>query len=307
MEFYTQESEAFLQSNNVSAYMQKAEERLAQEADLAQQYLHPTTFPELKRACEKVLIERHMQILQDEFQVMLRDDKYTDMTRFYNLLSRISNGLNNSANTLKQYLTEVGMGIVKEQSGKLQTKQAVANSINLINSLLDLHKKYTDIIKRCFSDHKLFVQAMDEAFTKFINVEVGAFTMAELLNFYVDHLFKGNEKLAEDQLEDTTEAVVRLFTYFDDKDLFYAAFRRSLSKRLLSRKINEDAERNFIAKLKRRCGEVYTKKLEGMFNDIKLSNDKKDEFKEYCKIEGINIQVEISVIVLNDLYWPLTK
>jgi len=116
---------------------------------------------------------------------------------------------------------------------------------------------------------------MDEAFTKFINVEVGAFTMAELLNFYVDHLFKGNEKLPEDQLEDTTESVVRLFTYFDDKDLFYAAFRRSLSKRLLSRKINEDAERNFIAKLKRRCGEVYTKKLEGMFNDIKISTEKR--------------------------------
>jgi cullin 1 len=200
------------------------------------------------------------------------------------------------------------MGIVKEQALKLQTKQAVTNSIILINALLDLHKKYSDIIKRCFSDHKLFVQAMDEAFTKFINVEVGAFTMAELLNFYVDHIFKGNEKLAEDQLEDTTEAVVRLFTYFDDKDLFYAAFRRSLSKRLLSRKINEDAERNFIGKLKRRCGEVFTKKLEGMFNDIKISTEKKDEFKEYCKNtnQGLN-NVDLSVIVLNDLYWPLTK
>jgi len=275
MDFYIQESEAFLQSNSVSAYMEKAEDRLAQEADLAQQYLHPTSFTELKKAVEKVLIERHMTKLQEEFQSMLRDDKYKDMTRFYNLLSRILNGLNNSSNTLKQYLTNVGMGVVKEQSSKLQSKQAVSNSINLINSLLALHKKYADIIKQCFQDHKLFVQAMDEAFTKFINVEVGAFTMAELLNFYVDHLFKGNEKLPEDQLEDTTESVVRLFTYFDDKDLFYAAFRRSLSKRLLSRKINEDAERNFIAKLKRRCGEVYTKKLEGMFNDIKISTEKK--------------------------------
>jgi len=225
-----------------------------------------------------------MTKLQEEFQSMLRDDKYKDMTRFYNLLSRILNGLNNSSNTLKQYLTNVGMGVVKEQSSKLQSKQAVSNSINLINSLLALHKKYADIIKQCFQDHKLFVQAMDEAFTKFINVEVGAFTMAELLNFYVDHLFKGNEKLPEDQLEDTTESVVRLFTYFDDKDLFYAAFRRSLSKRLLSRKINEDAERNFIAKLKRRCGEVYTKKLEGMFNDIKISTEKKMNLRTIVKL-----------------------
>jgi len=132
--------------------------------------------------------------------------------------------------------------------------------------------------------------------------------MAELLNFYVDHLFKGNEKLPEDQLEETTEAVVRLFTYFDDKDLFYAAFRRSLSKRLLSKKINEDAERSFIGKLKRRQGEVFTKKLEGMFNDIKISTEKKDEFKEYCKNTNQSLNnVDLSVIVLNDLYWPLTK
>jgi len=113
---------------------------------------------------EKVLIEKHMNTLQDEFQLMLRDNKDTDMTRFYGLLSRIPNGLNNSANTLKLYLTEVGMGIVKEQSTKLQTKQAVSNSVNLINSLLELHKKYSNIIKRCFSDHKLFIQAMDETF-----------------------------------------------------------------------------------------------------------------------------------------------
>jgi len=145
-------------------------------------------------------------------------------------------------------------------------------------------------------------------FTKFINIEVRAFTMAELLNFYVDHLFKGNEKLPEDQLEETTEAVVRLFTYFDDKDLFYAAFRRSLSKRLLSKKINEDAERSFIGKLKRRQGEVFMKKLEGMLNDIKISTEKKDEFKEYCKNTNQTLNnVDLSIIVLNDLYWPLTK
>jgi len=58
-EFYQKESDAFIQSNDVSAYMQKAEERILQEEALAQSYLHPSTKPELVRACEDVLIDRH--------------------------------------------------------------------------------------------------------------------------------------------------------------------------------------------------------------------------------------------------------
>jgi len=81
-EYYQKESDAFIQSNSVSAYMQKGEERIIQEEALAQTYLHPSTKLELVKACEDVLIERHNQTLQDEFQKMLRDDKAEDMRRF---------------------------------------------------------------------------------------------------------------------------------------------------------------------------------------------------------------------------------
>lgn len=50
---------------------------------------------------------------------MLRDDKSEDMRRFYYLLSRIPNGLNRSAETMKQFLTGVGTGIVQDHSQKL--------------------------------------------------------------------------------------------------------------------------------------------------------------------------------------------
>jgi cullin 1 len=306
-EFYKKESDDFLVQNSVSEYMKKAEIRINQETTNAQQYLHPSTEPELKRAIEESLIERHNEVLQNEFQAMLRDDRDEDMRRFFFLLSRIPDGLNNSSATMRTFLKEVGMGIVKEQATKLDTKAAVKNSIPLINALLNLHKKYSGIVKRCFSDHKLFSQAMDEAFTFFINKNVGVFSMAELLNFFVDHLLKGNEKLPEDQMEETLENVVRLFSYFDDKDVFYLAFRRGLSKRLLSRKINEDAEMLFISKLKIRCGDVYTKKLEGMFNDIKMSNERLPLFKEYLKETGQSVGIDMQVTVLNDLYWPLSK
>jgi len=305
--FYIKESDNYLQENSVSQYMQKAEERLKHEEGNARGYLHPETEPVLQAACESVLIERHNEILQNEFQTMLRDEKEDDMQRFYFLLSRIDSGLNASSATMKNFLKEVGNGVIVEQSTKLDTKKALKNSVPFMHELLAVHKKYVGIIRKCFSDHKLFIQAMDEAFTFFVNKEVGVFSMAELLNFFVDHVLKGNEKLAEDQLEETLEATVRLFTYFDDKDVFYMSFRRSLSKRLLSRKVNEDAERSFIGKLKMSCGDAYTKKLEGMFNDIKLASEKQQHFKNWMVEKGNTQTVDLSVMVLNDLYWPLSK
>jgi hypothetical protein len=173
------------------------------------------------RACEDVLIDRHNQRLQDEFQKMLRDDKAEDMRRFYYLLSRIPGGLTRSAETLKQYLTGVGQGIVKDWTEKLKKRDDLKLSGPLIFQLLDLHKKYSDILKRCMQDSKLFSQALDEAFTAFVNMRVGVFFMTELLNNFVDAVMTGKEHLAEDQTYEQLDAIVRIFNYFGDKDLFY--------------------------------------------------------------------------------------
>eukprot|EP01125_Pyxidicula_operculata_P006382 TRINITY_DN2218_c0_g1_i1.p1 TRINITY_DN2218_c0_g1~~TRINITY_DN2218_c0_g1_i1.p1 ORF type:complete len:752 (+),score=188.33 TRINITY_DN2218_c0_g1_i1:1778-4033(+) len=304
-DYYIKESDQFLQQNGISEYMKKAEKRLSEEEALSVNYLHANTKQDLVRACEEVLIERHMQSLQDAFQSMLRDDKVEDMKRFYGLLARITNGLVNSAETMKKFLKEVGTDIVNKHAKTLTNRNALKDSVALIQELLNLHEKYTTTIKDCFSDHNQFRQAMDEAFTIFVNSKVGAFNMSEILNNYVDGLLKGLEKQSEDQLEERMASTVRIFTYFDDKDIFYASFRKSLSRRLLSKKYNEDAERSFIAKLKQSCGDVYTKKLEGMFNDVKVSEERIPIFQEHAKTLGLDIDLQVSV--LNDLYWPLSK
>jgi len=306
-EYYSTESDTFIRNNSVSAYMQKAEARILQEEQLAQTYLHPSTKQDLVNACDETLIERHNQQLQDEFQKMLRDDKDEDMRRFYYLLSRIPGGLDRSADTMKQFLSSVGTGIVKDHSAKLTSRASLGDSSPLILALLDLHKKYSDILHRCMQDAKLFSKALDEAFTVFINLKAGVLLMAEVLNNYVDAVMTAKEKLAEGQVYETLDAVVRLFTYFNDKDVFYDAFRRSLSKRLLTNRIFDDWERHFIQRLKITCGDSYTKKLEGMFLDIKRSKDIHDpNFQRYLKeqdkykLDG----TEMTITVLSENFWP---
>jgi len=45
--------------------------------------------------------------------------------------------------------------------------------------------------------------------------------------------------------------------------------------------VSDDAERGMLAKLKVECGFQFTQKLEGMFHDMKISNDNMKAYQDY--------------------------
>ena len=73
---------------------------------------------------------------------------------------------------------------------------------------------------------------------------------------------------------------IKLFCYLSDKDAFEHYYKNQLARRLLQGKLKSDeAEKQVIGSLKTECGQHYTRKLEGMLNDISVSKFSHAEFR----------------------------
>jgi len=286
--------------------MKLAENRLAQEEALSKGYLHENTTEPLVRALEDVLITQHNQKMQDEFPAMLTEDRNEDMRRFFSLLKRIPNGLTFSSETMEAYLASISLAlIVKHVEVKAPPPKV---SIDLIGELIVMHQKYTGVVGHCFENNALFLNAIDKGFRKSINDEnkakIGKATGPEMIVYYCDHILKGGAKLSEAEFDLQVDTIMKLFTYLDNKDLFYSMFQKLLAQRLLDKKSKDVLERSFIAKLKETVGDVEVNKLQVMFTDIKLSEERTEGFKEFCKGYHSKINYETTVMVLNNYDWP---
>lgn len=73
-----------------------------------------------------------------------------------------------------------------------------------------------------------------------------------------------------------------VFKYLEDKDVFQKFYSKMLANRLVSHmSASDEAESSMIGKLKHACGFEYTSKLQRMYQDIGLSKDLNDEFKQW--------------------------
>lgn len=159
----------------------------------------------------------------------------------------------------------------------------------MVLMLLDFKTKLDNVLYTSFkvdsSDrNNEFQQALKDAFEKFINQKENK--PAELTAKFIDSKLKaGNKGQTEEELEMTLDRVLTIFRFIQGKDVFEAFYKKDLAKRLLfSKNSSIDAEKSMIAKLKEECGSQFTNKLEGMFNDMEISKELMESFKNSVKI-----------------------
>lgn len=312
VKYYEEESAQFIAQNPVVEYMKKAETRLEEEKDRVGLYLHQDIMNPLMKACLGVLVTAHSPILRDEFQVMLDTDRQEDLARMYRLLSRIIDGLEPLRTKFEAHVRKSGLTAVEKVAAEGDNLEPKV----YIDALLEVHSQYQKLVDDAFGGESEFVRSLDNACKEFVNrnkvCKTGSTRSPELLAKYTDSLLKKSGKTAEEaDLEASLTQVMTIFKYIEDKDVFQKFYSRMLAKRLVySSSASEDAETSMIGKLKEACGFDYTKKLQRMFQDIQISTDLNNNFKDWQSklLEGDDLKkaVDPTYHILGTGSWPLT-
>ncbi|KAJ7974421.1 Cullin [Quillaja saponaria] len=298
-DFYRLESQQFVESCDCGDYLKKAERRLNEEIERVSHYLDAGSEAKLTSVVEKEMIESHMHILvhmeNSGLVNMLMHDKYEDLGRMYYLFHRVPAGLAIVREVMTLYVRDTGEKLVTDP-------ERLRDPVDFVQRLLDLKDKYDKIISLAFNNDKTFQNALNSSFEYFINLNARS---PEFISLFVDDkLRRGLCGVGEEDVEVVLDKVMMLFRYLQEKDVFEKYYKQHLAKRLLSGKtVSDDAERSLLVKLKTECGYQFTSKLEGMFTDMKTSEDTMQGFYASHGAE-LGESPLLAVQVLTTGSWP---
>lgn len=304
-EYYKVVCDQYL-SSKVSDYLQKVSQCLQFEDES----LYYQELPELKFKVKNLILDifvkDKMNYLLDQFEIMINEDNVNDMSNFYIIFSLINGALIKPSNQFKDFLITKGNEIVAEGSNALKTKKDIKLCGPFIEKLIEFSEKYYNLIETTFNKSSFFIQAYDHAFKRILNNDIGFLSMPEVLDIYIDMVMKGVIKVTGDDIIDKLfDNILKIFSYFDDRDFFYKAYQKSLSRRLISGSYNDNLETTLIHKLKMNVADTLITSIEAMYNDINISTENMSIFKERISEDPLNF--DVNVLVLNSSHWPVKK
>jgi cullin 3 len=320
--FYQDESFQYISQNTCSDYLKKAEKRIKEEKIRVENYLHETTMEKIQRLCDEEWILAHYKTLINMENSgcvwMFQYDKVQDLERMYLLFNRVAQTLKEVQRVMMDCICDAGKDILSDP-------EKVKEPVSFIAAILSLKHKYDQFVKESFKENKDFQLALKQAFESFLNKDTRT---AQYLSLFVDNLFRKDIKgMSTDmEIDQNLEQVVTVFRFLQDKDVFENFYKQHLARRLLTgRSVSDEAERSMISKLKSECGHQYTSKLEGMFQDMKQSEDLMKQYRNSAAASSITSGaagarssagsssagggggrsgIELKVSVLTSGFWP---
>ena len=304
-EYFHTESLQYLSSATAADYVRKATARLEQEKERAQALQLPvTTEGPLLNLVQTEWIERHARTLVDMeltgFAALLLDDsKLDEMRLMYDLFIRVPSSVDFLRDALAERIKSSGKQLIADQISGQSDPPA------FVRGVLQLRDKIEKIVEISFHGENKAAKRMRESFEDFLNTDARA---ASCLAVYVDELLRVSLRGAtEEQVNVELQKAIVVFRYLSDKDVFESFYKQHLAKRLLgNRSVSDDAERSMVSLLKAECGYQFTTKLEGMFNDMRISRETRDKYKSHKRQQEMNGEkgIDIEVDVLTTGYWP---
>ncbi|XP_054163492.1 cullin-5-like isoform X2 [Oppia nitens] len=323
--FYRTKAPEYLEANGVQSYMYWADMKLMEEEQRASRYLesYPGSSQTRLDCCVKVLITAFKDIIIAECPLMIKFNDTVKLQLMFRLLDRVADGIVPMLQFLESHIIEQGLADMMA-SAEIITQ----DSEKYIEQLLELFRRFSRLVNEAFNDDPRFLTARDKAFKQVVN-DTSVFRLElptrqkiltansnkvqpesrcpELLANYCDMLLRKtpiSRKLTSDEIEAKLKEVLLVLKYVQNKDVFMRYHKAHLTRRLiLDSSADSEKEENMVEWL-RDVGmpAEYVNKLGRMFQDIKVSEDLNQQFKNANRLSH-HLTDSINIKILNAGAW----
>lgn len=323
--FYKLKASQYLQANGVQNYMRYADAKLKEEESRAKRYLETgwacTSVSVLTECCVNVLVTAFKETILQECAQMIRSNETEKLRLMFNLMDRVPDGIIPMLHDLEAHVEDQGLADMIAAADII-----TSDSEKYVEQLLELFNRFSTLVREAFNDDPHFLTARDKAYKNVVNDTrvfkleipiknkgVGTKTQPEskcpeLLANYCDMLLRKtplSKKLTSEDVEKKLKDVLLVLKYVQNKDVFMRYHKAHLTRRLiLDTSADNEKEENMVEWL-REVGMPadYVNKLARMFQDIKVSEDLNQEFKDAHRNNNEYIADSISIKILNAGAW----
>merc|ERR1719362_1268475 len=221
-EYYKEEAQKFMEGS-ISLYMERVIQRIESENVRSRKFLYPSSYTKVTFECEQRMVGDHLQFLHSECKGMVEREAKSDLANMYRLLKPISGAQQVLLDEVQTHIKQQGLEAISGLKGESMAQEFVEN-------ILDVHKKYRQLIQEVFVGDQQFIGALDKACTAVINHREPKqqAKAPELLAKYCDNLLKKSQKgISENEIDDKLNNSITVFKYLDDKDVFQKFYSRN--------------------------------------------------------------------------------
>ncbi|ESO09577.1 hypothetical protein HELRODRAFT_97655 [Helobdella robusta] len=329
--FYKAKALEYRQLNGVQCYMKYADTKLKEEENRAVRYLESRkdckSVETLVACCVKVLVADHKDEIIAQCPSMIHINEVDKLRLMFSLLDRIDDGIQEMLRYLEDHIKLQGKEDMKASAEIITT-----DSEQYVEKLLQLFNRFSSLVRDAFNDDPRFLTSRDKAFEDIVN-DTSIFKLElatkskgvtnlksmvpeskcpELLANYCDMLLRKtplSKRLTSEEIEKKLKDVILVLKYVRNKDVFMRFHKTHLIRRLiLESSADSEKEENMVDWL-REVGVPadFVNKLQRMFQDIKVSEDLNQEFKEVHRDHNEYIADSINIKILNAGAWARTS
>ncbi|KAH9850620.1 Cullin-domain-containing protein [Lenzites betulinus] len=323
-DFYTKESDALASGGTTNAkdFLLHVQARSKEELDRASEVLlYESVTPVQDTADSALLAGRLDWLAKDALETLITARNDAQLKKMYKLFAKVD-GLKVLIAAFKLHILTAVKAIVtdKEQEEEMVTRllelKAFCDKL-LAEAFIDELPPLASATQPSTSTkpapappparpNKDVTYALEDAFRAGFKARRNK--PAEMLAKHLDRAMRRGQKGKRDEdYAAELDAVLALYRFTEDKDVFRAFYQRALARRLLlGRSASDDFERAVLKKLRDQYDSEFGTS-DGMFTDLALSRDLMNDFLEQQRKKGeLGTTQKLNVMVLQRSNWPFS-